>query len=171
MVNGTVVMNHTGNTMGWNGATTVIDVTAGGVLNLDTVVVENLGGTDMNFAIHLNNWGTASLNANNCELKATYCGVRVFNSGPDMNNVTITNSTMTGATRAFWVHNYASSDMGGKVYSGSSVAYDKAVVDARLNLDIFGNNNTFELTGTAKSPIRYGFNETIFYDAEGKIVE
>ncbi len=171
VTNGTVTMEHTGNNMGWNGAATIFDVTSGGVLNLKGVTVKNEGGTDMNFAVHLNNWGNATLIADDCVFDAPYCGVRVFNSGPDMNNVKITNSTIIGGTRAFWVHNYASSDFGGKVYSGASTAYDKAVVDARLNLDIYGNNNTFTITGSAKSPIRYGFNESVFYDADGNIVQ
>jgi len=168
--NGTVAMEHTGTNMGWNGATSVINVTAGGVLNLEGVTVKNEGGTDMNFAVHLNNWGDVTMNASNCVFEGTYCAVRVFNSGPHMNNIKITNSSLTGATRAFWVHNYASSDMGGKVYSGASATYDKAVVDARLNLDIYDNGNTFNLTGTAKSPIRYGFNEVTYFDASGNIV-
>ena len=166
--NGTISMIHTGANMGWNGATSVINVTAGGVLNLENVTVKNYGGTDMNFAVHLNNWGEVTLNADNCVFDAPYCGVRVFNSGPDMNNVTIKNSTLKGGNRAFWVHNYVSADFGGKVYSAAAAAYDKAVVDARMNFDIFNNNNTFEISGTATSPIRYGFNSTVYYNAEGK---
>ena len=170
MKNGTVSLKHTGQNIGWNGATTVIDVTAGGVLDLENVVVKNEGGTDMNFAVHLNNWGEVTLNADKCVFDAPYCGVRVFNSGPDKNNVKITNSTVTGGTRAFWVHNYASEDFGGKVYSNSSNAYDQAAVAARLNLDIYDNNNTFEITQNAKSPIRYGFNVAVYYDGSGNLV-
>lgn len=168
--NGTVAMEHTGANMGWNGATSVIDITAGGVVNLNGVTVKNEGGTDMNFSVHMNNWGEVTLNADNCVFEAPYCAVRVFNSGPQDNNVKITNSTLIGGTRAFWVHNYGSSDFGDKVYSGATAAYDKAVVDARLNLDIYNNNNIFTITGTAKSPIRYGFNSTVYYDANGNQV-
>ena len=160
--NGTVSMKHTGTNMGWNGATTVIDVTAGGVLNLEGVTVKNEGGTDMNFGVHLNNWGEVTLNANNCVFDSTYCGVRVFNSGYDMNNVTITNSTLKGATRAFWVHNYI-----GDLNDTHSVD----AINARLNLDIYGNNNDFVISGTATSPIRYGFGSTVFYDANGNLVQ
>ncbi len=160
--NGTVSMNHTGDNMGWNGATTVINVTAGGVLNLDGVTVKNEGGTDMNFAVHLNNWGEVTMNANNCVFDATYCGVRVFNSGFDMNNVKITNSKLTGNTRAFWVHNYIG-DLDRTKHSDDAIK-------ARLNLDIYGNNNTFEITETATSPIRYGFGTTVYYDANGNVV-
>jgi len=169
---GTITMKHTGTNMGWNGATTVIDVTAGGILNLKNVTVKNEGGTDMNFAVHLNNWGEVTLNADNCVFDAPYCGVRVFNSGPNMNNVMITNSTLKGNNRAFWVHNYASADFGGKLYSGSGEAYDKAAVDARLNLKIFNQGNTFELVAAdAKAPVRYGFNETFYFNANGNVVE
>ena len=132
--NGTVAMKHTGANMGWNGATTVIDVTAGGVLNLDGVTVKNEGGTDMNFGVHLNNWGEVTLNADNCVFDSSYCGVRVFNSGFDMNNVKITNSTLKGATRAFWVHNYIG-DLDSSKHSDDAIK-------ARLNLDIYDNNLT-----------------------------
>ena len=155
-------MKHTGTNMAWNGATTVIDVTAGGVLNLDGVTVQNLGGTDMNFAVHMNNWGEVTLNADNCTFDATYCGVRVFNSGYDMNNVKITNSKLTGATRAFWVHNYLG-DLDSSKHSDEAIK-------ARLNLDIYGNNNTFEITGTAKAPIRYGFGKTVYFNENGSQV-
>lgn len=157
--NGTVRYQHTGANMEWNGATTVIDVTAGGVLNLNDVTVKNLGGTDMNFAVHMNNWGAVTLNADNCVFDAPYCGVRVFNSGPDMNNVKITNSKLTGATRAFWVHNYLG-DL-------NSAQHSDEAIKARLNLDIYNNNNAFEITGEAKSPIRYGFGTTVYFNAEG----
>ena len=157
--NGTIAMKHTGANMEWNGATTVIDVTAGGVLNLNGVTVQNQGGTDMNFAVHMNNWGEVTLNADNCVFDAPYCGVRVFNSGFDMNNVTITNSKLTGKTRAFWVHNYLG-DL-------DSTKHSDEAIKARLNLDIYGNNNTFEITGTAKSPIRYGFEKTVYFDGNG----
>lgn len=160
--NGTIAMKHTGSNMGWNGATTVIDVTANGTLNLNGVTVQNQGGTDMNFAVHMNNWGEVTLNADNCVFDALYCGVRVFNSGYDMNNVKLTNSKLTGSTRAFWVHNYLG-DLDSSKHSDEAIK-------ARLNLDIYGNNNTFEITGTAKAPIRYGFGDTVYFNAEGSRV-
>ena len=160
--NGTVSMEHTGSNMAWNGATTVIDVTAGGVLNLEGVTVKNEGGTDMNFSVHLNNWGEVTLNANNCVFDATYCGVRVFNSGYDMNNVKITNSTLKGKTRAFWVHNY--------IGDLNSAQHSDDAIKARLNLDIFGNNNTFTTTDTVTSPIRYGFGTTVYIDTNGNVI-
>ena len=165
--NGTVTQTHVAANMGWNGCTNTFDVTAGGVLNLNGVTVENLGGTDMNFAVHMNNWGEVTLNVTNSTLKATYMPVRVFNSGPDMNNVKIEGTILesTGGNHSFWVHNYDSADFGGKVYSGASAAYDEAAVAARLNFDIYGNGNTF-ITGK-DYPVRYGFNKSVFYTAEG----
>jgi len=79
---------------------------------------------------------------------------------------------MTGNKMAFWVHNYFSSDLGGKVYSSAAAAYDKDTVDARLNLDIYGNNNTFSVANPSAypAPIRYGFNESVYYDANGTLV-
>ena len=164
--NGAVEYTHTGTNMGWSGATTAIDVTGGGILNMSDVSV-TVSGTDMNFAVHMNNWGSVTFDADNCVFDATYCGVRVFNSGPDMNDVTIKNSTLKGGSRAFWVHNYASSDMGGKLWSNSKETYDESKVLARLDLDIYNNNNTFEITGTAKSPIRYGFYESVYFTEQG----
>lgn len=167
VVNGTITQIHEADNMGWNGCTNTFDITAGGILNLDNVTVENLGGTDMNFAIHMNNWGEVTLNAENCVLKATYMPVRVYNSGPNMNNVTIKSSTLesTGGNHAFWVHNYASADLGNKVYSGASEAYDEAKVAARLNFDIYGNGNTF--VSNKPAPVRYGFYESTLFSAEG----
>jgi len=157
--NGRIEYQHTGTNMEWNGATTVIDITAGGVLNTNDVVVNSLGGTDMNFAIHMNNWGEVTLNADNCEFLATYCGVRVFNSGFDNNNVTIKNSKLTGASRAFWVHNYIG-DLDSSKHSDNAI-------NERLKLDIYNNNNRFEITGNAVSPIRYGFGTSVYFNENG----
>lgn len=152
--NGTINFSHTGANMQWNGGTSVFNVTGGGVLNMEDVDVYNLGGTDMNFAVHLNNWGTATLNADRCTLSATYCGVRVFNSGYDMNKVTISNSKLTGAS---WVHNYINDGAGNNGTQG----------DATLSIDIFDNNNLFETTKPSVSPIRYGFDIPIYYIQSG----
>ena len=158
--NGTVQFKYTGDNMGWNGGTAVFNVHGGGTLNMEDVVVEDLGGTDMSFCVHLNNWGDVTLNADNCEFNSPYCGVRVFNSGPQMNNVMITNSKLTGATRAFWVHNYI----------GDLSASD-AEIKNRLNIDIYNNNNTFSLTGTAISPIRYGFGNPVYFTEKEELVD
>ena len=157
--NGSIVYTHTGTNMGWNGAATAFDVTGGGVLNMNGVNV-TVSGTDMNFCVHLNNWGEVTFNADGCKFNATYCGVRVFNSGYDMNNVTIKNSHMTGATRAFWV----------QMYIGDSLSkpetHPNDARKARLNFDIFGNNNTYALSGEATSPVRYGQTASIYFNPE-----
>lgn len=158
--NGTVQFRYTGENMGWNGGTAVFNVHGGGILNMEDVVVNDLGGTDMSFCVHLNNWGDVTLNADNCEFNSPYCGVRVFNSGPDMNNVSITNSELTGATRAFWVHNYI----------GDLSATDDEI-NNRLKIDIYNNNNTFALTGTAISPIRYGIGNPVYFAENGELVD
>ena len=159
--NGTVQFKYTGDNMGWNGGTAVFNVHGGGILNMKDVVVNDLGGTDMSFCVHLNNWGDVTLNADNCEFKSKYCGVRVFNSGPQMNNVMITNSKLTGATRAFWVHNYI----------GDISNATEEEINNRLNIDIYNNNNTFSLTGTAISPIRYGFDNPVYFTEKGELVD
>lgn len=149
--NGTIIYNHTGSNMGWNGCTNLFDITGGGILKVNDVVVNNLGGTDMNFAVHMNNWGEVTLEADKSEFLATYCGVRVFNSGNDMNNVTISNSKLAGLTRAFWVHNYIG---------------DGTASDETLNIKILNRNNIFEVPENVKSPIRYGYSNPVYYVIE-----
>ncbi len=146
--NGTVSYKHSGDNMGWNGMSTVLDITAGGVVYLkDGATIENLGGTDMNFGAHLNNWGTASLYMDNATIKAPYCAIRVFNSGYDMNNVVAKNSTISSEEKmAFWVHNYTAADFGS--------AYNPEAVEARLNIDIDNDSNVIN------GIIRYGFTDS-----------
>ena len=154
--NGTISCEHVGENMGWNSSTNIFNVTAGGVLNLEGVTAKNLGGSDMGFVAHLNNWGEVTLNAENCTLESNYVPVRVFNSGYDMNNVTITNSTLKGGSAAFWVHNYTAADFGSAEKAESQKAY--------LNLNIYNQGNTFspDLNG-----IRYGFTNSVRSDAYG----
>lgn len=153
--NGTVTVKHTGANMGWNNSTNVFNVTAGGVLNIESAKIQNLGGSDMAFAVHLNNWGEVTLNAKNSTLSSTYMPVRVFNSGHDMNNVTLENTLIIGKY-GLWVHNYTAADFGAK--------YDAAAVDARLNLDIYGNGNIYR---TTKNPVLFGFTDSIAFDENG----
>lgn len=154
--NGTISYEHKGENMLWNNSTNIFNVTNGGVLNLEGVTAKNLGGSDMGFVAHLNNWGEVTLNAENCTLESNYVAVRVFNSGNDMNNVTIKNSTLTGVSAAFWVHNYTSADFG----SEAKAEAHKAL----LNLNIYNQGNTFspDLNG-----IRYGFTNSVRADACG----
>ena len=155
--NGTLEYEHEGENMEWNNSTNLFNVTAGGVLNLEGVTARNLGGSDMGFVAHLNNWGEVTLNVENCVLESNYVAVRVFNSGPDMNNVTIKNSTLKGGNYAFWVHNYTADDFGG---SESKAEAQKAL----LNLNIYDQGNTFspDVNG-----IRYGFTNSVKSDANG----
>ncbi len=152
--NGTITAEFKGTNMGWNNSTNVFNVTAGGVLNLNGVTAKNLGGSDMAFVAHLNNWGEVTLNAENCILESTYISVRVFNSGYDMNNVTIKNSTLKGKY-CFWVHNY-------------KAAGDSAGDDSTLNFDIFNGTNTF-VPAEGKAPVLYGFNNPIYLDENGNV--
>ena len=154
--NGTIEYEHKGENMGWGSMTCIFDVTAGGVLNLEGVTAKNLGGSDMGFVAHLNNWGEVTLNAENCILESNYVPVRVFNSGYDMNNVTIKNSTLKGGSAAFWVHNYTVEDFG----SAEKAEAQKAL----LNLNIYNQGNTFspDLNG-----VRYGFTNSVRSDAYG----
>ena len=154
--NGTMEYKHLGENMGWGASTNLFNVTAGGVLNLEGVTATNLGGSDMGFVAHLNNWGEVTLNVDNCTLESNYVPVRVFNSGPDMNNVTIKNSTLKGVSAAFWVHNYTAVDFGSEAKAESQKAL--------LNLTIYNQGNTFspDVNG-----IRYGFTDSVRTDAKG----
>ena len=154
--NGTIEYEHKGENMEWNSSTNIFNVTAGGVLNLEGVTATNLGGSDMGFVAHLNNWGEVTLNVENSTLESNYVPVRVFNSGNDMNNVDIKNSTLKGGSYAFWVHNYTAVDFG----SEAKAEAQKAL----LNLNIYNQGNTFspDLNG-----IRYGFTNSIRTDAYG----
>ena len=151
--NGTIEYQHVGENMGWNSMTTIFDVTAGGVVNLDGVTAKNLGGSDMGFVAHLNNWGKVTLNVNNSTLESNYVAVRVFNSGNDMNNVAIHNSTLKGGNYAFWVHNYTAADF------GSEAKYEAH--KALLNLDVFNASNTF--VGKNNTPIRFGMTNSLYF--------
>lgn len=133
------------NNQGWSSMATIFDVTAGGALNLENVEA-NIAGTDMNFIVHLNNWGSATLNVNDCDFTTTYVAIRAFNSGYDMNTVTVKNTDFHGG-RMFWVHNYTSEGKDGST----------------LTLDIYGNGNT---TDNAK-PVRFGFSNSVYYDING----
>ena len=154
--NGTMEYEHVGENMGWGASTNLFNVTAGGVLNLEGVTAKNLGGSDMGFVAHLNNWGEVTLNVENCTLESNYVPVRVFNSGYDMNNVTIKNSTLNGVSAAFWVHNYTAEDFGSEAKAEAQKAY--------LNLNIYNQGNTFspDVNG-----IRYGFTNSVRSDAKG----
>ena len=147
--NGTIEYEHVGENMGWSAMTTIFDITAGGVVNLDGVTAKNLGGSDMAFVAHLNNWGEVTLNVENSTLEATYIAVRAFNSGHDMNNITIKNSTLKGKF-CYWVHNY-------------KAAGDNVGTDDTLNVNIYDGTNTFVHTG--KAPVLYGFDNTIYETA------
>ena len=155
--NGTIEYEHKGANMEWNSSTNIFNVTNNGVLNIEKVTAKNKGGSDMGFVAHLNNWGEVTLNVENSTLESNYVAVRVFNSGPDMNNVTIKNSTLKGDNYAFWVHNYTVADFGTKEKADAQKAL--------LNFDIFNGTNTFE--GKNDTPIRYGFTDAIYLEASG----
>ena len=154
--NGTIVCEHKGQNMKWDNSTNIFNVTAGGELNLQDVTATNAGGSDMAFVAHLNNWGEVTLNVDNCTLVSTYVPVRVFNSGPDMNNVVIKNSTLKGENYAFWVHNYTVEDFGTQAKADAQKAL--------LNMSIYNQGNKFtpDING-----IRYGFTNSVKTDANG----
>ena len=158
--NGIIAVKHVGENMGWNSSSNVFNVTAGGVLNIKNANAINYGGSDMGFVAHLNNWGEVTLNVENSTLESNYVAVRVFNSGNDMNNVTINNSTLKGGSYAFWVHNYTAEDFSGDT---NKVNTQKGL----LNFDIF--NGTNEFIGKNDTPVRFGFTNAVYADENGLV--
>ncbi len=147
VTNGTLELTAENN-QGWDSMATVFDVTSGGVLKVDGVTA-NVSGTDMNFFVHLNNWGSATLEMTNCDITTTYVAVRAFNSGYDMNTVTIKDTDFHDG-RMFWVHNYTA----------------EGKDDSTLTLDIYGNNNTSDNA----NPVRFGFSNAVYYDINGNLI-
>ena len=164
--NGTMEYEHKGTNMNWNNSTNLFNVTDGGVLNIEGVTAKNLGGSDMAFVAHLNNWGEVTLNVENSTLESTYIAVRVFNSGNDVNNVTIKNSTLNGKY-CFWVHNYTVADFGTQEKADAHAAL--------LNFDFWNvandgagdSNNTFTFSNSKDAPVLYGFTDAIYFDEFG----
>lgn len=152
--NGTMTINHTGTNMAWNNSTNVFNVTAGGVLNIESATIENLGGSDMAFCVHLNNWGEVTLNASNTNFKSSYVGIRAFNSGNDMNNITLSNCDILTGNGCIWVHNYTVADFGNDNNKAEAAAN-------RLNFNF--TNTKIARTNGSKSLIRFGFTNSIYY--------
>lgn len=162
--NGSMEYEHKGENMGWNNSTNLFNITDGGVVNLEDVIAKNLGGSDMAFVAHLNNWGEVTLNVNNSTLESIYIPVRVFNSGYDMNNVTIKNATLKGKY-CFWVHNYTVADFGSEEKANAQKLL--------LNFDIYNSpesedNNTFIFNNDKNAPVLYGFTDAVYFDEFGQ---
>jgi len=158
--NGTVELTVTED-QDWNAMSAIFDITDGGVVNLDKVAVDNKGGTDMAFCVHLNNWGEVTLNAKDSTFKSPYVGIRAFNSGYDMNNITLDGCDVLTGGGCFWVHNYTAADFGDSAEKAAAAA-------ARLNVSF--TNSTFARTNGSKSLFRYGFTNAEYYDTEGNLV-
>lgn len=154
--NGTITTAHQGQDYGWSKGAEIFYVGFNGTLNVEDATLENLGGTAMAYCIDLVNSTGITVNVRNSTLKATYIPFRVFNNGQGMNNVTIENTTLDGKY-CFWVHIYTNKDNGGK-----------GVKSATLNInDIFNSGNTFKFNNVKSAAVIYGFDDEIYYDAEG----
>ena len=153
--NGNLEYKHTGDNMVWNNYAEIFHVGENGVLNLDGVTAKNLGGSNMAYVVDLTNAKNITVNIENSTLESTYIPVRVFNNMENgVNNVTIENTTLKGKY-CFWV----------QFYLGDGAKYTEESLAKQLNIDIFGNGNTFEYTG--KAPVLYGDSSVIYFDAEG----
>lgn len=152
--NGSVTIKHEGENMAWNNSTNVFNVTDGGVLTIENATVENLGGSDMGFCVHLNNWGEVTLNATNVTFKSNYVGIRAFNSGNDKNNITLAGCNILTGNSCIWVHNYTAADFGNDETKAAAAA-------ERLNFNF--TNTTIARTNASKSLVRFGFTDAIYY--------
>lgn len=157
--NGTITIEHMAENFAWNGCTEVFYVGFNGALNVQNATVENLGGSDMAYAIDVVNATNTTLNISYSTVKSSYIPVRIFNNGSGMNNVSMTNSKIHGGNRAFWVHIYTDKDNGGK-----------GIKNGTLNFAIDYNNVEFVAEKRAQTPICYGFTDAYWYDAKGNFV-
>ena len=162
--NGTIEYQHTGSDMGWNNFAEIFYVGFNGTLNLEGVNAENKGGSAMAYVVDMVNATNITVNVDNSTLKSTYIPIRVFNnSKTGVNNVTIKNSTLDGKY-CFWVQYYLSDGR------------DEETLEKTLKLDIFnsadgeGNNNTFTYTNDKSAPVLFGFNEAVYFDANGTAI-
>lgn len=154
--NGTITTEHLGADYGNDKGAEIFYVCNGGTINVENATLENLGGTKMAYCIDVVNATTVTVNVDKSTLKSTYIPFRVFNNGNGMNNVTIKNTRIEGVNRAFWVHIYSNADNNGK-----------GVKSATLNLDIYGNGNTF-VASNPNRIIEFGFTDEINFNAEGE---
>ena len=155
--NGTITTKHNGQDYGNDKGAEIFYVGFNGTLNVENATIENLGGTKMAYCIDMVNATNTTVNVTNSTLKSTYIPFRVFNNnGSGMNNVTINKSTLEGVSRAFWVHIYSNADTKGN-----------GVRSATLNLDIYGNGNTF-IASDPNRIIEFGFDDEINFNAEGE---
>ena len=191
---GRVTIKHVGEdyeNFGWNACGEVFYVAFNGVLNVNNSHIENFGGVQMAYAIDLVNAGTETrafadngkgvlLDVDNSTLKSSYIPVRVFNNSAGMNNVEITNSTLEGTSRAFWVHIYTPADDASYFNSGKDTD-GNGYKNETLNINIFNPtcNNTFKANSEDRL-IEYGFTNEInvtpqgvivMKDAEGNVIE
>lgn len=157
----------------WNAMSTLFTVTAGGVLNIKDASIDNLGGTDMAFGVHLNNWGEATLNVDNSTIASTYGAIRLFNAGYDMNNVNVTNSTLIGKM-ALWVHNYIG-DLDSTKHSDEAIK-NRINVNFMIDEPVEGvaaedaSNLKAEANNVYVGSIMYGFDTHRYYYSTNKAV-
>lgn len=181
--NGRVLIKHVGDSyadFAWNACGEVFYVGFGGTLIVKNATIENAGGVSMAYAIDMVNATNITLEVDNSTLKSSYIPVRVFNNGAGMNNVTITNSTLEGTSRAFWVHIFTEAD-DAKFFNNGKDTDNNGYKNETLNINIFNPDckNVFKANNPDRL-IEYGFTNEInldeygvilIKDAEGNIIE
>ena len=101
---GSIVMEHTGDNMGWNALSAVFSVEAGELTLGEDVSVIHKGGTDMAYAVDVNTTlGETVLNINGATLYSSYVGVRIFNNNKTAKGIVNYNSgIISGGSRDIW---------------------------------------------------------------------
>ena len=160
--NGIVTISHVKDSdyanFKWAASGEIFYVAENGTLNINNSTLENFGGISMAYVIDMvNAKNDLTVNIDNSIIKSSYIPVRVFNNGSGMNNVNITNTTLQGTSRAFWVHIYSNKDNN-----------NKGVKDATLNINIYNPtcNNIF-IADNEDRIIEYGFDDVINFRADG----
>ena len=100
--NGSVVMTHTGDNMGWNNLISAFSV-EGGELTLDGVTI-NASGSDMAYGVDVNTTlGETVLNINDSVINSSYTAVRIFNNHKTATGtVNLNSGSVNGGKRDIW---------------------------------------------------------------------
>ena len=139
VTNGTVVMTHTGDNMGWSNLVSAFSV-EGGELTLDGVTI-NASGSDMAYGVDVNTTlGETVLNINDSDINSTYTAVRIFNNHKTATGtVNLNSGALVGNSRDIWVHNPSANavDANGIVNIADDYTYTVTVQDTFNNSRIY----------------------------------
>ena len=143
------------NNRGWNGYSSVISNTVGGVLVVNGGTIEHLGGTDMAYGIDnlTNGKGTSAVTTiNGGTVKSPYIGIRQFLNGIEAtNSLTVNGGEIWGTKRSIWMQGPSAN-----ANTGSLVVTDNAM--------LYGNAYFSTAEGTTEWPIKVSINNAALKD-------